>query len=134
MIKQTKNAEETQALAAELLQQYPETSVWLLYGELGAGKTTFVKGLGALLGLEAKQIKSPTFTFVSEYEPLIHYDLYRLEQLDELTVALLEEHLQAGKRIVIEWPEKIEAHIQIPHLKIRFTHEGGDARRIEVES
>jgi len=133
MLKKTKNAEETQHLAAELLETYPNHQVWLLYGELGAGKTTFVKGLGALLGLEPRQIKSPTFTFVSEYEPLIHYDLYRLEKLDEMMVALLDEHLQTGKRLVIEWPEKIQAHLRIPHLKIRFKHEGGDLREIEVE-
>ena len=123
MRKQTKNAAETKALAEQLLKDYPEHRVWLLYGDLGAGKTTFVKGLGHALGLAENQIKSPTFTFVADFEPLIHYDLYRLEKLDDLTVELLNEHLATGKRVVIEWPEKIEELISLPHLKIRFSHE-----------
>lgn len=132
MKKKTKNAKETETFAAWLHERYPHYPTWLLYGELGAGKTTFVKGLGFALGLDKKFIKSPTFTFVNEYAPLVHYDLYRLEALDDLTRELLHEHEQLGKKIVIEWPEKIEHLIQTPHLKIVFSHKGGDQREIEV--
>ena len=132
MKRKTKNARETKALAKQILKNHPNHKIWLLYGDLGAGKTTFVKGLGRALGLRESQIKSPTFTFVVEFEPLIHYDLYRLDALDDLTLELLNEHLATGKRVVIEWPEKIESHLTFPHLKIRFSHEGGDQRSIEI--
>lgn len=132
MKKRTRNPKETQKLAVDLLKEHEAIPLWLLYGDLGAGKTTFVKGLGEALGLDASQIKSPTFTFVSEFEPLVHYDLYRLDALDDLTLELLREHLDSGKRVVIEWPEKIENLLTVPRLKIYFTHEGGDERGIEI--
>lgn len=132
MRKRTKNPKQTAELAKQLYKEYGRLPVWLLYGDLGAGKTTFVKGLGEALGLDASQIKSPTFTFVSEFEPLVHYDLYRLDQLDDLTLELLREHLDSGKQVVVEWPEKIEDLLTVPHLKIRFMHTGGDEREIEI--
>ncbi|MFA6024713.1 MAG: tRNA (adenosine(37)-N6)-threonylcarbamoyltransferase complex ATPase subunit type 1 TsaE [Candidatus Gracilibacteria bacterium] len=128
----TQTAAETMALAKSLLEQYPEHKIWLLYGNLGAGKTTLVKGLAEALGIEASAIKSPTFTLISEHPGLIHYDLYRLEKLDPFTLDQLEEHLAQGKHLVIEWPEKIEAQLQRPHLRIHLEHKGGDEREITV--
>lgn len=134
MKKTTKNAEETKDLAKALHQEYPEHKTWLLYGDLGAGKTTLIKGLGEALGIGEALVKSPTYTLVSEYEPLTHYDLYRIERMDDLTLELLEEHLAEDKRLVIEWPEKVEEYIQKPHLRIYLKHGGGDERFIEVDS
>lgn len=133
MKKTTQNAGETKDLAKALHQDYPEHKIWLLYGDLGAGKTTLIKGLGEALGIGEALIKSPTYTLVSEYEPLTHYDLYRIEQMDDLTLELLEEHLADDKRLVIEWPEKVEEYIQKPHLRIYLKHAGGDERLIELE-
>lgn len=133
MKKTTKNAGETKDLAKALHQEYPEHKIWLLYGDLGAGKTTLIKGLGEALGIGEALVKSPTYTLVSEYEPLTHYDLYRIERMDDLTLELLEEHLAEDKRLVIEWPEKVEEYIQKPHLRIYLKHGGGDERKIEVE-
>lgn len=133
MSYRSKSADETKALAKALLKDYPEHRVWLLYGNLGAGKTTLIKGLGEALGIQAIQIKSPTYTLVNEYENLTHYDLYRIETMDELTLELLEEHLAAGKRTVIEWPEQMENTLTVPHLKIRLTHVNEDERDITVE-
>ena len=134
MKKTTKNAGETKDLAKVLHKDYPEHKIWLLYGDLGTGKTTLIKGLGEALGIGGDLVKSPTYTLVSEYEPLTHYDLYRIEQMDDLTLELLEEHLAEEKRLVIEWPEKVEEYIQKPHLRIYLKHAGGDERFIELEA
>jgi len=128
----TKSGEETEELAFQLFKKFGAGKLWLLYGDLGAGKTTFVKGLGRALGIPKAKIKSPTFTFVSEFENLIHYDLYRLEKSDESISELLREHLKTDKTIVIEWPELMEHELLIPHIKIRFTHLGKDKREIKI--
>jgi tRNA threonylcarbamoyladenosine biosynthesis protein TsaE len=132
-VKHTSHSqEETKQLAQALLKHYPDHKIWLLYGNLASGKTTFTKGLAEALGLPAKGIKSPTFTFVTEYDSLIHYDLYRLESMDEMLAQLLEEHLSEDKHILIEWPELIEPQVHRDHLKIKFRHEGDDQRSITV--
>lgn len=133
MLYYSKNADETKAIAKTLLNKYPKHRVWLLYGNLGAGKTTLIKGLGEALGIEEMQIKSPTYTLVNEYEALTHYDLYRIEKMDDLTLELLEEHLLNAKRTVIEWPEQVEIYLTVPHLKIRLSHLGEDEREITIE-
>jgi len=134
MPKTTKSADETIALAKQLYADYPAHTVWLLYGDLGAGKTTLIKGLGQSLGMDYDEVKSPTYTLVSEYGPFTHYDLYRIEKMDDLTLEQLEEHLAEDKRLVIEWPEKVEPYIQKPHLRIYIKHAGGDERTISFEA
>ena len=134
MPKTTKSSQETIQLAKDLVREYPNHAIWLLYGDLGAGKTTLVKGLGDSLGMNYDEVKSPTYTLVSEYGPFTHYDLYRVEKMDDLTLELLEEHLAENKRLVIEWPEKVEEYIQKPHLRIHLKHAGGDERTISVEA
>lgn len=132
MKKTTKNAQETTQLAKELFESYPDHKIWLLYGDLGAGKTTLVKGLGEAIGLSASDVKSPTYVLVNEYGPFTHYDLYRIENMDDLTLEQIEEHLSEGIPLVIEWPERVEPYIKQPHLQIRIQHLGGDEREIEV--
>ncbi len=134
MRKTTTNAKETAGVAKELFESYPDHKIWLLYGDLGAGKTTLVKGLGEALGMQSMDVKSPTYVLVNEYDPLTHYDLYRIETMDDLTLELFEEHLSQGKRMVVEWPEKVEQYISAPHLRIRLNQLGGDERSIEVEA
>lgn len=134
MRKTTKNAQETGELAQVLYENYPDHTVWLLYGDLGAGKTTFVKGLGQASGMRASLVKSPTYVLVNEYPTFKHYDLYRVEVMDDLTLEQLEEHLAENKRLVIEWPEKVEQYIKRPHLRIAIKHLGGDERSIDIEA
>ncbi|MEK9160253.1 MAG: tRNA (adenosine(37)-N6)-threonylcarbamoyltransferase complex ATPase subunit type 1 TsaE [Patescibacteria group bacterium] len=134
MKKTTQNAQESSELAKELYESHPNHKIWLLYGELGAGKTTFVKGLGEIIGMKPSEVKSPTYVLVNEYEHFKHYDLYRIDTMDDLTLEQLEEHLAENKRLVIEWPEKVEKYIKKPHLRIYIRHGGGDSRFIEVEA
>ena len=130
----TESPQQSQDFAAHCLKQYPNVKIWLLYGNLASGKTTFTKGLAKTMGLDPKKIKSPTFTYVQEYEKLIHYDLYRLKEMDESLAELLKEHLHSNKHILIEWPEVAEDLIQVPHLKIHFQHKGENQREIKVLS
>lgn len=118
--------------AQEVLKTYPEYKVWLLEGDLASGKTTFVKGLAEAQGLEGTSIKSPTFAFMTEHEPFIHYDLYRLENEDPFLESQLEEDLSQGKRVIIEWPERLPMAFGSPHLKIKFSHLGEGERSILV--
>ncbi|MBU0981237.1 tRNA (adenosine(37)-N6)-threonylcarbamoyltransferase complex ATPase subunit type 1 TsaE [Patescibacteria group bacterium] len=129
----SQNPTETHNLANQLLKQFPHLSIWLIYGDLAAGKTTLVKGLGDSLNINPKKIKSPTFTLVSEFPNLIHYDLYRLSELDETLQSQIEEHLKSPKLTVIEWPELIEEQVESPHLKIRIAHLGKDQREFIIE-
>ena len=130
----TESASETEKAGCWLAERLKGGSVVALSGELGAGKTTFVRGMARGLGIEG-YVKSPTFTIVHIYDggrlKLYHIDLYRLapEEADSFE---LEEYLYAEGVCVIEWAEKI-AHILPDHtIKVTITHEGGDRRKIEI--
>lgn len=129
----SKSKDETMSLARKLRQDHPDLKLFLLTGDLGSGKTTFVKGIASTLDIAEREIKSPTFTFVNEHPNLIHYDLYRLEKADELIFAQIQEDLERPELKVIEWPELILEQINIPHLKLAFAHIEGDEREIIVE-
>ncbi len=108
--------------------------VLALSGELGAGKTHFVKGLAAGLGATSA-VTSPTFTLLHEYPggrlPLYHFDFYRLDDADEALRIGLDEYLFGDGVCVIEWAEKFPALLP-PHTRwLRFTHRENDARTIE---
>ena len=85
--------------------------IYLLHGNLGAGKTTWVKYLVSHLGGDARQVDSPTFSIVNTYEvngtPIHHFDLYRLESLEEIEDIGFMEYIDSGNLCIIEWPEKI---------------------------
>lgn len=108
--------------------------VLALRGDLGAGKTHFVKGLVAGLGAETA-VTSPTFTLIHEYPggrfPIYHFDFYRLDDEDEALKIGLDEYLYGDGACVIEWAEKFPALLP-PHTRwLRFTHRADGARAIE---
>ena len=117
---------ETETLGEELGRTAQSGSVFALSGELGAGKTQFVKGLARGLGITAR-VHSPTFTLVNEYGGgrlrLFHLDLYRLETGEQVLAAGLEEFLQPDGVAVIEWAERI--------YDLRFTIH--DLKKIQIE-
>ena len=107
----TKSAEETFELAYSIGEAITEPTVFLLEGDLGAGKTVFAKGIAAGLDIDPAEVNSPTFTLVNEHEGrmrLYHLDLYRIEGgADELRELGLEEMLNEPNAVVmIEWPER----------------------------
>lgn len=113
----TESPEATEQAATELVPLLQPDTLILLKGELGAGKTTFVRGLAKALGVQ-EPIRSPSFALVYEYTirqpetlrglPLLHLDLYRLETPQELATLGLDELLERGGVVVIEWAERLE--------------------------
>ena len=125
---------ETRALARVLVQELGAGSTLLLSGDLGAGKTAFVKGLAEGLGLAAADVTSPTFTLVHEYRggrlPLVHVDLYRLDAADLAEIGL-DEDLAAAGVAAVEWPERLTRAVPGAVL-IRIDDAGGDERHITL--
>ena len=111
-----------------------------LYGDLGAGKTAFVKGLAEGLGVAADEVSSPTFTLVQEYRggrlTLFHVDLYRLDDPREIVDLGLDEIALDGI-LAIEWAEKLDRAARLEpsrYVEVRIAHGDGDARDIDVTS
>ena len=128
----TNSPEETQKIALKLLALYPKNRIWLLYGDLAAGKTTFVKGFAQFFKVDPQEVKSPTFALMNEHDLFVHYDLYRLLELGSEIEEAFNEHLQGTQHLLIEWPELLESRIHAPHIKLYFTHKGGDEREIQL--
>ncbi len=131
------NSQETHSFGITLGQSLPLGTVILLAGNLGAGKTTLVQGIGAGLGIK-DSIDSPTFTLVNEYldgrVPLYHLDLYRLEssEIESLNLAIYWEGIEMPLGIVaIEWADKL---VDKPdhYLLISLTYVGEEGREIEI--
>jgi tRNA threonylcarbamoyladenosine biosynthesis protein TsaE len=100
-------------VAKELLDFTSNKRVFALHGEMGAGKTTFVKSIGKILGV-LDEIQSPTFSIVNEYhtsnnEKVFHFDFHRLEKIEEAYDIGYEHYLSSGNYCFIEWPEKVES-------------------------
>ena len=106
----------------------------LLSGDLGAGKTAFVRGLAEGLGIDPGEVTSPTFTLVHEYRggrlPLIHVDLYRLDRAD-LDEIGLDQDLAAVGIVAVEWAERMVRGLP-GAVRVTITDRGGDARTIEI--
>jgi tRNA threonylcarbamoyladenosine biosynthesis protein TsaE len=132
----TNSEEETAAVGRELAPTLSAGDVLLLFGELGAGKTAFVRGLAEGLGVSRDDVSSPTFTLIQEYRggrlPLFHVDLYRIEDPREFDELGLDEIAAAGV-LAIEWAERLP---QPPHdaVRVRMEHAGEDERTVTVES
>lgn len=110
----TNTPEETISLGAKLTEDLDTGAVVCLKGELGAGKTHFVKGMAEGLGIDRNEVQSPTFTLINEYQgniTLYHFDCYRMESPREALEIGAEEYFYGDGICVIEWPERIESVI-----------------------
>lgn len=132
----TASAEETEALAARLASELRAGDVVLLAGDLGAGKTTFVRGASRALGYTGP-VTSPTFTIGRRYPgrdvQIAHLDLYRLGSLAGEEPGLLDDYVGPGTITFVEWPEVAEGELSASALTVRMSHTGGDGRLIAVE-
>jgi tRNA threonylcarbamoyladenosine biosynthesis protein TsaE len=133
---ETTSAEETETAGAELATRLHAGDVVLVSGELGAGKTTFVRGACRALGV-AGAVTSPTYTIGQVYAgrglEVAHLDLYRLPSLAGEDPALLDDYLTPERIGFVEWPAAGRGRIERTAARVRIEHAGGDRRTIEVE-
>ena len=133
----TNSPEETEALGADLAGRLEPGTVIAFTGDLGAGKTAFVRGLARGLGVQ-ERVTSPTFTIVNEYEggrlPLFHFDMYRLGSADELFDIGWEDYLARGGVCAVEWSENVSDALEEGCLRVDIRRgERDDQRRITIE-
>jgi tRNA threonylcarbamoyladenosine biosynthesis protein TsaE len=136
----THSEDETIALAERIALQWPIPVVILLIGDLGAGKTTFAKGLAAAYGgIRHEEVSSPTFPLIHEYgDPttVYHIDLYRLDTEAEVESLGLDEIFARRAAVLLEWAERFPALLPSRRVEIAITAEidgaGNESRRIEV--
>jgi len=130
----THSEAETSAIASDLARSLTAGAVVLLSGDLGAGKTAFVRGLAEGLGIDPEIVSSPTFTLIQEYRggrlPLHHVDLYRLRSIEVDDLGLDELTLEGGVT-AIEWPDRLP-HSLPSAIHVQIEHGDGDMRTIHV--
>lgn len=126
---------ETEAIGEKFASGLAGGTVVAMYGDLGAGKTAFVRGMARGMGLSCR-VSSPTFTIVNEYEgerELIHFDMYRLDSSDELFEIGWEDYLGRGAVCAVEWSEKVEDAFYGDETIVRIEKLGDTERRITIE-
>jgi tRNA threonylcarbamoyladenosine biosynthesis protein TsaE len=130
------SAAETEAVGAELAERLEKGDVVIVSGDVGAGKTTLIRGACRALGVRGP-VTSPTFTIGQRYDdgrlPVSHLDLYRLGDLEREEPALLDDYVDPGSVAFVEWPAVAEPVLaERVALEVRIGHQGGDRRSIEV--
>ena len=132
----SKSEHDTEELGRRFASGLPGGTVVAMYGDLGAGKTAFVRGMARGMGLDCR-VSSPTFTIVNEYlgkRELIHFDMYRLSSADELFDIGWEDYLARGAVCVVEWSEKVQDAFFGDEIIVRIDKLSDSERRISIES
>ena len=124
-------------IAGKLLSEAGDCKVWLLSGELGAGKTTLIKAVCMALDVRS-HMTSPTFSIVNEYqtdksERVYHFDFYRLKDENEALDVGVDEYLDSGNYCFVEWPDRIPSLIPRRHFKIHIMIVEKEKRRLEAQ-
>ena len=131
----SRSPEETEELGRRLAARLKAGDVVALTGEIGAGKTTFVRGLADGLGVPAGSVASPSFVLVREYRgrlPLYHADLFRLEGMPQAASVGLEEFYEQGGITVIEWANQVPGILPEKYLEVHFEVVDPETRRISL--
>ena len=130
----SKSESETEAIGAEFARTLPGGTVVAMYGDLGAGRTAFVRGMARGMGLDCR-VSSPTFTIVNEYlgeRELIHFDMYRLSSADELFDIGWEDYLARGAVCAVEWSENVDGAFFGDEIIVRIEKTGENERTITI--
>ena len=132
----TASVEETMALGTRVAEMLGPGAVLALYGNLGSGKTHFVKGIAEGLGISPTDVRSPTFTILSTYEkdarPLSHFDAYRVQNPDEFVELGFEDYVHGEGITCIEWADRIPDLLPPDTIHLRFHHVAPSERRITL--
>jgi len=125
--------------AEEFVEVMGDETVYAFYGEMGAGKTTFINALSRALGVEQDATGSPSFSIINEYrsdttaELIYHFDLYRLENLEEAFDIGVEDYFDSGALCLLEWPERIEDILPDDTVKVDFKVLDNGSRELTVK-
>lgn len=131
----SKSEQDTEDIGAQFAATLAGGTVVAMYGELGAGKTAFVRGMARGMGLSCR-VSSPTFTIVNEYlgeRELIHFDMYRLSSSDELFDIGWEDYISRGAVCAVEWSENVRDAFFGDEITVRIDKLGDTERRISIE-
>ncbi len=132
------NPKDTINFAENYAKSLTSPVIIILSGDLGAGKTTFAKGLAKGLGIKST-VTSPTFTILNEYQgkmPLYHFDMYRLSSCEEAFALGFETYFNHKKLpgiVLVEWAENVDGLIKKPYIKIEISKESENSRKIIIE-
>lgn len=134
-IIETNSERETELAGERFGAAVPDGAVVAMYGELGSGKTAFVRGMARGMGISCR-VSSPTFTIVNEYvgkRELIHFDMYRLKSGDELFDIGWEDYLSRGAVCAVEWSENVQDAFFGDEIKVTIEKLSDSARKITIE-
>lgn len=132
----SRSVEETRKFGSEFAEGLEGNEIVPVYGELGAGKTQFIKGICSHFGVK-QVVNSPTFIIVNEYtsdkiDRIYHFDLYRIRTLNELYDIGLDDYLNSGGLILIEWPELVEQILPADAKKVMITNKNNEENIREI--
>jgi tRNA threonylcarbamoyladenosine biosynthesis protein TsaE len=132
-----KDLDHIEDAAREFIKNMGDDTVFAFYGKMGAGKTTFIKALCKLLGVE-DEVNSPTFAIINEYrsettaELIYHFDFYRIKKLEEVYDLGYEDYFYSGALCFIEWPELVEELLPLDAKKVTITENSDGSRTITL--
>ncbi len=124
--------------AREFMAQMGDETVYAFYGEMGAGKTTFINALCRALGVEEDPTGSPTFSIINEYrsdttaELIYHFDLYRIESTDQALDIGVEDYFDSGALCLLEWPERIADILPDDTVRVDITENPDGSRLLTI--
>ena len=135
-----KSVADLEQAARRFVEEMGDETVYAFYGEMGAGKTTFIRALAAALGVEDDVANSPSFSIINEYrsdttaELIYHFDLYRLDSMDEAMDIGVEDYFDSGALGLLEWPERIEPMLPDDTVRVTITVNPDESRTITATS
>lgn len=134
-----KSLDEIDNAAHRFVELMGDETVYAFYGDMGAGKTTFINALSKALGVENDATGSPSFSIINEYrsdvtaELIYHFDLYRLENLEDAFDIGVEDYFDSGALCLLEWPERIEDILPDDTVKVEIRVMEDDSRELTVK-